>query len=237
MIKPIEHFVNRIICGDCLEIMKDIPDNSVNLTLTDIPYGVVNRPSGGIRNFNKKDADIFKININRLLDTIIRITSQSIYIFCGTEQISEIRKKMVASGLTTRLIIWEKTNPSPVNGQYLWLSSVECCVFGRKKKATFNLHCESSVVRFPSTKSKKHPTQKPLELFKYLIEASSNENDIVLDPFLGGGTTAVACKMLNRKFIGIELNPEYCEIARKRIKSIPERLDKFVDKGDINGDV
>jgi len=69
-----------------------------------------------------------------------------------------------------------------------------------------------------------HPTQKPLELVKKIIKISSNESDIILDPFLGSGTTVVACKELGRKYIGIEINPKYCEIARRRIRAIPELL-------------
>ena len=61
-----------------------------------------------------------------------------------------------------------------------------------------------------------------------LFRSSTNENDIVLDPFIGSGTTANACKMFNRKYIGIELNADFCEIAREKIKAVPERLDKWV---------
>jgi len=73
-----------------------------------------------------------------------------------------------------------------------------------------------------------HPTEKPLKLIKHFLEIHTNENYVVLDPFLGSGTTAVACKQLNRNFIGFELSPEYCEIANKRLKALPVRLDKFV---------
>ena len=69
-----------------------------------------------------------------------------------------------------------------------------------------------------------HPTQKPLPLFKWILEKYSQPNDVILDPFLGSGTTAVACLELNRHFIGIELSPEYCEIAKKRIKEIQPQL-------------
>ena len=72
----------------------------------------------------------------------------SIYIFCSTEQVSEIRRLLGLNKLSTRLIIWNKTNPSPMNGQYIWLSSVECCVYGKFPKATFNEHCKGSVLNF-----------------------------------------------------------------------------------------
>lgn len=74
-----------------------------------------------------------------------------------------------------------------------------------------------------------HPTTKPLELIKILIKTSSREGDIVLDPVIGSGTTALASRLLNRKFIGFEINPEYVEIANKRLKNIPERLEKWIE--------
>ena len=203
--------------GDCLELMKELPDESVSLILTDIPYGEVNRDSNGLRNLNKKDADTFNMNINQICSEFIRITSGSIYIFCGTEQVSEIRKNLVKEGLSTRLIIWEKTNPSPMNGETIWLSGIECCVYGKKKGGTFNGFCNNTVLRYSTQHSKLHPTQKPIKLFEELIKKSSNESDTILDPFMGSGTTGVACVQLNRNFIGYEISPDYFKIAEKRI--------------------
>lgn len=99
----------------------------------------------------------------------------------------------------------------------MWLSGIECCVFGRKKGATFNEHCKNSVWRFPNGRSKIHKTEKPIKLFKYLVEVSSKEGDIVLDACVGSGTTAVACQQTGRKFIGIEISEDYCKIARERL--------------------
>jgi len=73
-----------------------------------------------------------------------------------------------------------------------------------------------------------HPHQKPLDLILKILEHSSKSNDIVLDPFLGSGTTAVACKMLNRHFIGIEINPEYCKIAEQRLNQIPKSIRTYL---------
>ena len=209
----------KLLNGDCLELMKDIPNGSVNLVLTDIPYGVVNRESNGLRNLDKNKADIVTFDLKELTETLCDKTDGSIYMFCGTEQVSTIRATMIEKGLSTRLCIWEKTNPSPMNGQVIWLSGIECCVYGKKKNATFNEHCKNTVFRFPTVKGKLHPTQKPINLMKYLIEVSSNENDIVLDPFMGSGSTGVACLNTNRNFIGIELDKNYFEIAKTRLIS------------------
>lgn len=213
--------------GDCLELMKNIPDKSIDLVLTDIPYGEVNRKSNGLRNLDKSNADIVTFDLETLVKLLCDKCKGSIYIFCGTEQVSEIRKQMVKNGLSTRLCIWEKTNPSPMNGQHIWLSGIECCVFGKFKNATFNEHCKNTVFRFPNGKSKIHPTQKPLQLMEYLIKASSNENDLILDPFMGSGSTGVACLNTNRNFIGIELNEEYFNIAKNRIEEVQNDVKLF----------
>ena len=104
-----------------------------------------------------------------------------------------------------------------MNGNKLWLSGSEFCVFARKPKATFNRHCEKPIWKFPVGKSKIHPTQKPVDLMEYIIGSSSKTGDTVLDFTLGSGTTGVACKNTQRKFIGIELDDNYFDIATKRI--------------------
>jgi len=216
--------LNTVIQGDCLEVMDDIPDKSIDMVLTDIPYGEVNRSSNGLRNLDKGLADVFDFSLEEMVIKLCRVTKGSMYIFCGTEQVSGIREQMVINGLSTRLVIWNKTNPSPMNGQHIWLSSIECCVYGKFKNATFNESCKGSVLNFPSGRGKIHPTQKPLKLFEYIVSVSSNKGDVVLDPFAGSGTTGVACKKLGRNYILIEKEKEYCEIAEKRIGEVQDSL-------------
>ena len=203
-----------------MNVMQSIPANYVTCTVTDIPYGEVNRKSNGLRNLDKKDADIITFNLENFVDEICRITSGSIYIFCGTEQVSTIRKLLVKAGASTRLCIWEKSNPSPMNGNSIWLSGIECCVYGKFKGATFNEHCKNTVFKFPTVRGKLHPTQKPIPLLQYLIETSSNENDIIFDPCMGSGSTGVAALKAKRNFVGVELNPLYFETASSRIKEL-----------------
>lgn len=211
--------INQIFNGDCLELMKDIPNGSIDCVLTDIPYNEVNRESNGLRNLDKGSADIGMFNLEELTTTLCDKSKGSVYMFCGINQVSEIRMAMSGCGLSTRLIVWEKTNPSPMNGDKIWLSGIECCVFGKKKLATFNLHCKNSVLRYPCGKHDIHPTQKPIELFSYLLNASTNEGDVILDPFMGSGTTCVAAIRQKRHYIGIELDPHYYEVAKKRIET------------------
>ena len=210
--------LNEITQGDCMKLMKQLQNNSVTMTLTDIPYGVVNR-DGGIRLFDKSDADRETFDLSSFLEEVERVTAGGIYIFCSTEQVSLIRQFLAARKLTTRLCVWEKTNPSPVNGQYHWLSGIELCVYGRKKKATFNEHCKNTVFRYPSVRRKLHPTEKPIDLISRLILASSQVGDIIFDPCVGSGTTCAAAKALDRQFIGFELNPIYVAYAQQRVEA------------------
>ena len=220
--------LNRIYNIDCIEGMKAIDDKSIDLVLTDIPYGECSgRNEKGIRKINKGQADVADFNVAELVSELSRLTKGSIYMFCGTEQVSDIIHEMRKNGLTTRLCIWEKPNPSPINGEFLWLSNIECCVFGRFQKATFNEFCKGSVWRCNCGSSKIHPTQKPLQLFKRLILASSNEGDLILDPFSGSGTTAIAAKQLKRNFIAFEKNKDFFESSVKRYNEETAQMSLF----------
>jgi site-specific DNA-methyltransferase (adenine-specific) len=207
----------NLMHGDCLEMMKLIPDGSVDMVLADIPYNEVNRKSSGLRNLNKGKADFFEVDLKEMILQANRVCKGTIYIFCGIKQISEITEKMQDLKLSTRLGQWEKTNPSPMNGSKVWLSGSEFCVIGRKPNSTFNEHCQKPIWKFSVGRNKLHPTQKPIALMERLILASSNRDDTVLDFTMGSGTTGVACVNTARKFIGIELDQGYFDIAKERI--------------------
>ena len=206
--------------ADCLDIMKEMDDNSVDFTLTDIPYDAVNRDSNGLRNLNKGNADIITFDLNEFLKQVYRVTSNSICIFCGKEQFSQIYQFFANIGKgTVRPIIWEKTNPSPMNGQYIYLSGVEMGVWYKKQGAkTFNAHCKNSVFHYPNGRSKLHPTEKNHDLLKDLIQDNSNEGQVIFDPCCGSVAHCLVAKELNRKYIGIELDDKYFNIAADRMK-------------------
>jgi DNA modification methylase len=203
--------------GDCLEIMPEIEAGSVDLILTDIPYGEVNRKSSGLRSLDKGIADVVSFDLDELINQFSRISKGTIYVFCGVDQISSISKAMKRNKLSTRLGQWEKSNPSPMNGTRVWLSGSEFCMIGRKPNSTFNEHCKKPIWTYPVGRNKLHPTQKPIELNERLVLASSNPGDVLLDPFMGSGSTGVAAKNLGRNFIGIEKDESYFKIAQDRI--------------------
>ena len=211
--------LNKIYNEDCLVGMKRIPDGSVDCIVTDIPYNECNRTDNGLRNLDKDKADIGIFDVAMLTENLCEKTKGSIYMFCGFNQVSTIRQVMSQKGLSTRIVVWEKTNPSPMNGNNIWLSGIELCVFGKKSKATFNLHCKNTVLRYPCGVNKIHPTQKPIELMRYIVNASTKEGDIVLDPFMGSGTTAIACIREKRNYIGFEKSEEYWRKSMERIRN------------------
>ena len=209
----------KLYQGDCLEVMKDLADNSINFTLTDIPYDAVNRNSNGLRELDKGKADVLTFNLIKFLEQVYRITSNSVCIFCGKEQFSIIYDFFANKKGTVRPIIWEKTNPSPMNGQYIYLSGVEFAVWFKKSGAkVFNAHCKNTVFRYSNGRSKLHPTEKNHGLLKELILDNTNEGDIVFDPCMGSGAHGMVTIENNRNFIGIELDTIYFQIAKDRIE-------------------
>jgi len=224
-----------IINGDCLEVMDKLIEQGVTVdcTITDIPYGEVSKNGaerakyqGQLRKIDKGQADILEFDLEAFLEKVSILTNGGIYIFCGIEQISIIYKYFDNhKDFMVRQCAWRKTNPSPVNGQYMWLSSFENCIFAKKRKTKFNQSCKSSVWDFPVGRKKYgHPTEKPEPLFHYLMESSSDKNDTIFDPCMGSGTLGAVAKKANRNFIGIELDETYFEIAKNRIESIQPNL-------------
>lgn len=221
----------KLYKGDCLKVMKDIPDKSVDLVLIDPPYEQENH-GGGKTNFAQrklvKETHIDFISngfdYEMCFETLLKKCKiPNLLIFCSNKQISRIMNYFESKQLATTLLVWEKTNPIPLgNGKYI--SDCEFIVYFRGKKAPFNNNCniknKYKVKIYPTItgKNRLHPTEKPIKLLDELIKLHSFENDTVLDCFMGSGTTGVACKRANRNFIGIELDDNYFEIAKKRIE-------------------
>jgi len=213
-----EDFVNKIICADCLEFMKDIPDKSVDLVITDPPYGVLE-----YQDWDKIELKSFTKCWWSEIKRIVKKDS-SIYIFWS--------QKFISLGFRifkpNRMLIWHHPNlAKPTKKMFLW--TYDPIFYIKQGKPVFQPSFAGSenvdVFKFPKPQNnwigdnaKYHPTSKPVNLIKNFIKISSNPNDIILDPFLGSGTTAVAAKQLGRNFIGIEISPKYCEIARERLR-------------------
>ena len=204
-----------------MEFMKQMGANSVKLTLTDIPYAEVNRASNGLRKLDKSTADEQTFDLNDFLNEVYRVTEGTIIIFCGMNQFSTIREffaeKQAAKEGTVRQLIWKKTNPSPMNGQYIYLSGIENALWFKKKGGTFNARCKNTVFEYPCGRSKMHPTEKNHKLLEELIQDNSNPGDLVFDPCAGSGSHLLVARDNGRDFIGVELDEGYFKIAEGRL--------------------
>lgn len=217
-------------CGDCLEIMKDIPDESIDLIITDPPYKIV---QGGCTNKavrlkgsnqeQLKKGTLFNnnsIKFSEWVPEVYRVLKNNshCYIMSNDRNINELLNVCKNTGFKLlNILVWGKSKHSP-NRYYM--KNCEFIVFLRKGKAkNINNMGTKQLLLVNNVENKRHPSEKPIELMKILIENSSNENDVVLDCFMGIGTTGVACKKLNRNFIGIELDEKYFNIAKERIEN------------------
>ena len=222
----IENLINKIHCCDCLLAMREMPDECVDLVLTDPPYLQDSHGRGGafgnrMRKYHDGVDELGFGYDNNWLEEIIRICKKlNIYIFCNKNQILQLLTFF--KNYKYDLLVYIKTNPCPTcNNKYL--SDIEYIIYIRESgvKLLGNYHSKKKWFLQQNGKSDfKHPTVKPLNIIKTLIKNSSNENNLVFDPFIGSGTTAVVCKQLNRKFIGCEISEEYCKIANERLKNI-----------------
>ena len=217
---------NKLYHMDCMIGMENMGDECVDFVLTDIPYDAVNRydssksriNSQALRILDKGNADTLNFDLDKFLEHIVRISSNSVCVFCGYQQIGQISDYFSKVGLTTRIIVWEKTQFSPMNGDIVYGSNVEFAVWGKKhNNGVFNAFCKGTVFRYSSGQSKIHPTQKNVDLFKELIADNTNEGMLVFDPCIGSGTTAVAALETNRNFIGFEKEEKWYNAATERI--------------------
>ena len=223
--------MSDIILGDCVEQMLKIPEGYVNLTLTDIPYNGVTKTGeerakylGQLRKLDKQDADILKFDLDNFLKEVWRVTNGTIIIFCGHSQFSEIfnffKDKQEKKMGTVRQLVWAKTNPSPMNGEFIYLSAVENAIWFRKSNATFNARCKKNYFIYPAGRSKLHPTEKNHELLRELILDNSSSGEIVFDPCMGSGSHLLVANQEGRRILGIELSEEYFKIANERLTKL-----------------
>lgn len=227
----------KLLNGDSYKLIKDIPDKSVDLVYIDIPYEYESGGKGGnsfiisekVKETYHEKIDKFSYGIDySIFDELIRVMKHIyIYIWCSRDQILPITKYFVEEKkCRVNYLVWCKTNPTPFTND-MWLPDMEYCLCIKEASAPrYNDGIKNKYKWYLSPKNKEdkdlfiHPTIKPLELVKRHLLHSTNEGDVVLDCFMGSGTTGVACKELNRDFIGIELDKEYYDIAVKRINGI-----------------
>ena len=217
---------------DCLNIFKTFKDNSIDLIVTDPPYRTItggdtnseqyNRPQGMLGGNRKLFTYQNTIKISEWMPELYRVLKDSSHAYIFTNSLNLIEMLNTATDVGFKLhnlLVWEKNNCTP---SQFYMKNCEYVLFLRKGTAKWinNIGESKTVHLFNNVVNKSHPTEKPVDLLKYYIENSSNKNDLVLDPFMGSGSTGVACKQLHRKFIGIEIDKKYYDIAENRMNNV-----------------
>jgi len=216
--------------GDCLERMKEIPDGSVDLCVSDIPYKLTGGGKGDGVN-SKRPKGILSENTQLMsvpkfedwLPNLYRVMNEGshIYLMCNFKNLNDLMNKTEIVGFKhVNLLVWEKNNCTP---SQFYMKNCEYTLLLRKGKSKYinNIGDSKTVHKFNNIIGDKvHPTEKPEQLMKFYVENSSNVGDTVLDMFMGSCSTGVACLNTNRKFIGIEMDEKYFDIAKNRVESI-----------------
>uniref|UniRef100_A0A6M3LD59 site-specific DNA-methyltransferase (cytosine-N(4)-specific) n=1 Tax=viral metagenome TaxID=1070528 RepID=A0A6M3LD59_9ZZZZ len=237
-----EKYLNKIVCCDCLEGIKDIPDKSIDMVLTSPPYNMRTRIRNGqyttrekSEHFSKKyhyfnDAlpiEEFYTFHSKILSILLRISKIVCYNFQIVTGSKEVFFRIIGdfSREIKDIIVWDKGRGQPAMHEQVLNSCYEMILIfendGRCGRAIQNAQFQrgtmDNILRIGRGKAiKLHRAVFPEKLALILINAFSNKKDIILDPFIGSGTTALAAKQLNRNFIGMEISEEYCKIARQR---------------------
>ncbi len=246
---------HQIICGDASNVMAQMPNSSVDLIIADPPYNLNKDYGNGSDNQTWVEYERFT---NAWLDEAVRLLKPdgSIYVFMGVRFIARLfhildqeRKLVFNTWITWHYTqgMGRKTGFSPRHEDILFFTKSQQCTFNlnevripqkyfreRNNMAGANPGdvWQFSHVHYCSAEREQHPTQKPEALMERVIKASSRKGELVLDPFLGSGTTCKVAKLLGRRSVGIELNPDYVSMSIRRLQMASDRLDSFDPRTD-----
>ena len=229
----IKVITNTIICGDCLEVMKQMPDNCVDLCLCDPPYGI------DFQSAWRTDKADWKPKITNDKEPFVswikdsyRVLKPSGRLICFYRW--DVQEKFLAeiirSGFNLKSqIVWDKISHGmgDLRGEYA--PQHESILYATKERYEFHGKRPTSIIQCMRVMPDKltHPNEKPVPLLRKIIRTLTQENDTIMDCFLGSGASAEACHYETRNYIGIEINPEYCEIARKRVREAKDSMALF----------
>lgn len=232
-----------IVHGDCIHGMSKIPTESIDLILTDPPYnlglfmqerdtnlGALRENHFAVSYWDHIEQHEWEINIDDFFKESARVLKKNAaaLIFMSFMKVETLIKIAQANGFYYKTTgVWHKKNPMPRNMNLHFVNSTEAWVYfiNRGKTGTFNNegkvlhdHIETSVINVGEKRHGKHPTQKPLALMEHFVKILANKGDVVLDPFMGSGSTGVASIQNGRKFHGIELDKNYFNLAKSRLR-------------------
>lgn len=230
-------YIDTITLGDSYKLIKELDDKSVDLVIIDPPYNLMKKQKNisysGAGAFGKKGrtyhSELENNNIitginNDLLKELVRVMKKiNIYIWCNKEQILDYLTFFKEYNM--ELLTWHKSNPVPTCSNK-YLSDTEYLLFFREEGVKIYGSYETKKKYYITDTNKidkskfNHPTIKPIDIISNLIVNSSTRGGVVLDAFMGSGTTAVACKNTERHYIGFEIDPKWCKIANDRVNGI-----------------
>jgi site-specific DNA-methyltransferase (adenine-specific) len=209
----------KLYKGDCLELMKDIPDKSIDMILTDPPYAINLTPQRDTSKF--KNTKVLNDNtldwLPKMVEECYRISKNVVLVFCGWQNIDKFKIELEKKFTIKNILVWDKDWFRMGNN---YRPNYELCLLCCKTNITTKSNNKSNILKYRRISPQKllHSCEKPIPLLEDLITELSNPQDTILDCFMGSGSTGVACKHTNRRFIGIELDDNYFEIAKKRIE-------------------
>ena len=227
-----------LVNANCLEYLPTLENKSVDFVCIDPPYELDNHGGGQNKEMKRQLNDLHidfisnGFDMEKVFTEIERVSkTMNMICFCSNKQVSKIMNYWEQKKYSVTLLVWQKSNPVPFgNGKYI--SDLEFMIYVRGKNAIYNNTGYANQLKTfnypsPSSKSRIHPTEKSIDLLKRLIEIHSNKGSVVLDCFGGSFSTGLACMELEREFIGIELDNNYFEIAKERLKQHQQQLTIF----------
>ena len=219
----------KLYCDDCLNIMKQIENESIDLIVTDPPYLIKYKTNRRKNKDHDFCSEILNDDNEQLIIDYIREcyrilkNNTAMYMFCNCDKVDFFKQELENAGFKIKnMIIWVKNNWTAGDLKAQFGKQYEIIFLVNKGRKCFNGKRITDVWMFDKISGKKqlHQNQKPVDLLKQCILKHSDENDIIFDGFMGSGSTGVACIETNRKFIGVELDKKYFEIAKERIEKL-----------------
>ena len=219
----------KLYCDDCLNIMKQIDNESIDLIVTDPPYLIKYKTNHRKNKCHDFCSEILNDDNEQLIIDYIREcyrilkNNTAMYMFCNCDKVDFFKKELENAGFKIKnMIIWVKNNWTAGDLKAQFGKQYEIIFLVNKGRKYFNGKRITDVWMFDRISGKKqlHQNQKPVDLLKQCILKHSDENDIIFDGFMGSGSTGVACIETGRKFIGVELDKKYFEIAKERIENL-----------------
>jgi len=209
----------QLFNGDCLEVMQDMPNNFVDYVLTSPPYN--RKRNDKYKLYNDQIADYFTFN-QEVINQLLRISKKHIFYNIQTNFYNrDTVYKLIGyfNKDIKEIIIWEKSNPMPAAGNAITNAVEYFIVLGKESLKSNTTYTKNIITSSVNSKMPKiHKAVMKQEIADYFIETFTKEKDIILDPFMGIGTTGISCVSMNRDFIGIELIKEYYDISGHRIQ-------------------